>query len=182
MGNHLVQGSIAILGLFNAHNLHLVKLVQAVKAPHVLAVTAGFAAEAGGVGGELLGELIGPKDHVAVDIGHGHLCGGNHVEVVHGGVVHLAFLVRQLAGTKTGGGVHHHGRLNLFVTGSGVAVQEIVDKGALEFGSLAFVHRETGAGDLYTQVEVYDIVLFGQFPVREGTFGELGLFAAHFHH
>ena len=182
VGNHLVQGSVAVLRLLDADNFHFVELVQAVEAAHIFAVGTGFPAEAGRVGRQLLGELVLLQNHVTEDIGDGDLCGGNHVEPVQIGKVHLAFFVRQLAGTKAGSGIHHHGRLHLLVPGRRVAVQEEVDEGALQAGSLAFVYRETGAGDFDAQVKVDDVVLFGKFPVGEGTFRKIHLRTAHFHY
>ena len=182
VGHHFVQSSVAVLGLLYAHNFHFVKLVQAVKAAHVFAVGTGLTAEAGRVGGKLLGELVGAEDDVTEDVGDGNLGGRDHIEVVQVGVVHLAFLVGQLAGTKTGSGVHHHRRLHFLVAGCGVAVQEVVDEGALQLGAFAFIYRETGTGNLHAQVEVDDVVLLGQFPVGKCVLGEVHLGAAHLHH
>ena len=97
-------------------------------------------------------------------------------------MVHLAFLVGKLACAESGSGVDHHGRLDLLVAGRGVEVEEEVDQRALQLGSLALVDRETGAGDLDAQVEVDDVVFLGEFPVREGAFGQFHLGAAHLHH
>ena len=67
--------------------------MQAVQAAHVLAVGAGFAAETGGVGGHLDGEILLVEDHVAEDVRHRHLGRRDEVEIVHRGVVHLSLLV-----------------------------------------------------------------------------------------
>ena len=155
--------------------------METVQTADILAVGTGLAAEAGRVGRKLLRELVGVQDDVAEDVGHRHFGGRDHIEVIDGGVVHLAFLVGKLAGTEAGGGIDHHRRLHLLVARGGVAVQEEVDEGALELGSLALVHRETGAGDLHTEVKVDDIVLAGELPVREGVLREDGLLAAHLH-
>ncbi len=181
MGHHLVEGGVAVLRLLNPDDLHLVELVEAVQAADILAVGTGLAAEAGRVGRQLLRELVGGEDDVTVDVRHRDLGGRDHVEVIDRGVVHLAFLVGKLAGTEAGGGIDHHRRFHLLVAGGGVAVQEEVDEGALQAGSLALIDREAGAGDLHAQVEVDDVVLSGEFPVREGVFGELGLRTAHLH-
>ncbi len=156
--------------------------MQAVEAAYVLAIGTGFPAEARCVSGKLLGELVFGENHVTENIGDRDLCGGNHVEPVQARKVHLTFLVRQLAGTKAGSGVHHHGRLHFLVSGCGVAVQEEVDEGALQAGSLAFIDGETGASDFYAQVKVDDVVLLGQFPVGEGTFRKIHLRTAHLHY
>ena len=153
--------------MLDLDNLHLVELVQAVEAAHVLAVRAGLATEAGGVGAVLDGEVAGLEDGVTVNVGDGHLGGGDQVEVVEVGVVHLSFLVGQLAGGVGGGLVHHIGRLHLGIAVLGGGVEEEVDEGALHLGPFALVNGEAGAGDLAAQVEVNDVVLFHQFPVGE---------------
>ena len=175
VGDHIVQGLVGILRLLHAHDLDLVELVQAVQAADILAVRTGLAAEARRVGRQALRNLVGGEDHVTEDVGHGDLGGRDHIEVVQVGVVHLALLIGELARAETGSGVDHHRGLDLLVAGRGVAVEEEVDQRPLELGALALVDRETGTRDLDAQVEVDDVVLLGELPVRQGPFGELHL-------
>ena len=179
MRDHLVEGGVGVLGLLHAHDFDLVELVQAVQAADVLAVGAGLAAEARRVGRQALRDLVLRQNDVAEDVGHGHLGRRDHVEIVDLGVVHLALLVGELAGAEAGVAVDHHRRFDLLVAGRGILIEEEVDQGALQLGSLALVDREAGAGDLDAQVEVDDVVLLGELPVRQGAFGEVHLGAAH---
>ena len=97
-------------------------------------------------------------------------------------MVHLALLVRELAGTETGSGIHHHRRLNLQIAGLGVAVEEEIDEGSLKSRALALVNRESCAGDLHTEVEVDDVQLLGKLPVRECVRSQIRYLIAHLDH
>ena len=182
MGDHLVEGGVAVLGTLDADDLDLVELMEAVQPPDVLAVGTGFAAEARRIGRKLLREVRVLEDDVTVDVGDGHLRGGDEIEVIQADVVHLRLLVGKLARPEAGSGVDHHGRLHLAVARGRVEVEEVVDQRALQLGSLSLVHRESGAGELDAQVEVDDVELAGEFPVRKGSFGKHGIRAAHLDH
>ena len=88
-------------------------------------------------------------------------------------MVHLPLLVGELSRAEARGLVDHHGRLDLEVSGLRVAVEEVVDQRALQAGTLALVDGESGARELDAQVEVDDVVLAGQLPVRQRVFGQL---------
>ena len=163
----------------SAHQLYLAEFVQAVQAAHVLAIRACLAAEALGVGAVLDGEVFLVEDDVAVDVRHGHLGGGDEVEVVQLAVVHLALLVGQLACAVARSSVHHRGRHHFRVAGGACLVQEEVNQCALQSCALAFVDGEARAGDFHAQVEVDDVILLGQFPVGQGVLGQGCLHAAH---
>ena len=96
-------------------------------------------------------------------------------------MVHLSLLVGQLTCTETGSFVHHNRRFHFKIACLGVDVQEIVDESPLQPGSLAFVNRETGTGELHSKVEVDDVELLGEFPVRKGIRSEIRDFIAHLH-
>ena len=85
-------------------------------------------------------------------------------------VVHLPFLVGQLARAEARGFVDHDRRFHFEVAGPGVAVEEIVDQRTLQTGSLAFVDGESCARELDAQVEVDDVVFARQFPVGQRVF------------
>ena len=82
-------------------------------------------------------------------------------------MIHLSFLVRQLACSITAGSVYYCRRHNLLVTGLAGFRQEKVDQGALQLGTFPAIYGETGSGNLYTQIEIYQVIFLGQFPVRE---------------
>ena len=141
--------------------------MQTVQSAHILTVRTGLATEALCVGAVLDGQLLLVEDDVTVDVGDGHLSGRNEVEVIYLAVVHLTLLVGQLSCAVAAGGVHYRGRHNLGVAAGTCFVEEEVDQRSLQTGTLADIHGETGTGDLDAQVEVYQIVFLGQFPVGQ---------------
>ena len=143
---HLFQHVVAAVGVFDDHNLHLAEFVQAVQAADVLAIAAGLAAEAFAVTHALDGQLLGVDHLAAENIGDGNLCGGYHIEAVQRYGIHLALLVGQLAGAEARGFVDHQRRLYLHKARVGGLVEEEVDEGTLQTGTLAFVEGEAGAG------------------------------------
>ena len=182
MGHHVVERFVGIVGQRQPHDLHLVELVQTVQAAHVLAVGAGFAAETGGVGGHLDGEILLVEDHVAEDVRHRHLGRRDEVEIVHRGVVHLSLLVGQLSRAESRRLVDHHGRFNLLVARAGVVVEEVVDQRTLQAGSLALVNGKSRSGEFYAQVEIDDVVFLGQLPVRQRLGRQRRVVLHEFHH
>ena len=174
MVGHLLQRLVGAVGVLDGYNLDFVELVQAVEAAHVFAVGTGFTTEAGGVGAVLQREVALLENHVTVDVGDGHLGGGDEVEVIDLAVVHLSLFVRQLAGAVGGILVHHIGRLDFHETGGCGLVEEEVDEGALQTGAFAFIDGEAGAGDLGAELEVDDVVFLHEFPVRECALRQVG--------
>ena len=156
--------------------------MQAVQSAHILTIRAGLATEALRVGAVLDGQLLLVENDVAVDVGHGHLSRRNQVEVIYFAVVHLSLLVGQLTRAIAAGGIHHRGRHDLGVATGTRLIQEEVDQGALQTGSLAFIDGESGSGNLHTQVEVDDVVLLSQLPVGQCILRQLRLHATHLHH
>ena len=104
-----------MLGLVDTHDFHLVKLVQAVESPYVLAIGTSLAAEAGRVSAALDRQLLLVQYLVAEDVGDGHLRRGYQVEVVQIGVIHLSLLIGQLSRAVTAGLVDHVWGLHLHV-------------------------------------------------------------------
>ena len=168
MVDHGVEGGVALVRVGDLDDFHLVKLVEPVQAAHVLAVAAGLPTKARGVPANLLGQIRGLQHDVAVDVGQGNLRRGDHVQVVLLHVVHLAFLVRELPRAVAGVGVDHVGRDEFCVPCVVGFLQEKANEASLQLGALAFVERESGAGDFGSEVEVDQVVLFGQIPVGLG--------------
>ena len=93
-------------------------------------------------------------------------------------MVHLAFFVWQLPGAVSRVGIQHV-RWDVFcVSGFVGALQKEADESALEFGPLAFVEREAGARDLGAKVEVDQVKLFRDVPMRLGVSARRRRFAA----
>ena len=182
MFKHLVQCGIRILLAFHPHDFHLVELVQTVKPAHVLAVRTCFAAETWRICRAFYREAGAVHYHVAENIGHGYFRRRYHVEVVHLVVIHLAFLVGQLARTVTRSLVYHMRRLYLGISGGSVAVQEKVYQSPLKPRAFSLVHGEACSGYLHTEFKVDYIIFLGQFPVRHSSFEEFGngTFGKHF--
>ena len=179
---HILQSGIAVFGTLYAHDLHFVELVQTVEATYILAVAACLAAETCRVGAVLFGKLFLAEDHVTVDIGHGHFCRGDKIEVIYLTVVHLSLLVGELSCAVARCCVDHIGRFYLKVTCLVGLVEEELDEGALQACSFTDIYRESGAGDFHTQVEVDEVVFFSEIPVGEGVFTEFRHRAAGFLH
>ena len=175
---HLFESGIGVLGLFDADNLDLVELMETVESADILAVGAGLATEACGVGAVLYREFVGGNDDVAVNVGDGNFGGRDEVEFVLIDEIHLAFLVGELACAVAGGFVHDVGGLYLKIAGLACLVEKELDEGALQTGALADVDGETGTGDLHTEVEIDDVVFLCEFPVGECVGGKVGHRAA----
>ena len=149
--------------------------MQAVKSAYILAVRAGLAAEALGVSAVLYWQLLLIQDNIAVDVGYGNLGCRNQIEVINLTVVHLALLVGQLSCAVTRCGVNYGRRHDLSVTGLVSLGQEEIDECALQLCTFSYIYGESCACYLYTQVKVNQVVLLGQFPMRNLGVGVLGV-------
>ena len=95
-------------------------------------------------------------------------------------MVHLSFFVRKLSCAVTGSGVDHCRWHDFNISGFACFIQEEVDKGTLKLCTFSFVYRKTCSCDFNTQVEVYQIIFFCQFPVGKCSFGTFGFHSSHF--
>ena len=168
MCQHFLVTLFRVLRLVNAYNLDLRELVQTIQAAHVLTIRACLATEALCIGTVLDRQVFLVEDYVTVDIRHRHFGCGNQVEVIHFAMIHLSFLVGQLSCTITGSLVYHRWWHDLCIASLVSLCQEEIDEGSLQLGTLTDIHRETGTGNLHTQVEVNKIVLLSKFPVGQG--------------
>ena len=89
-------------------------------------------------------------------------------------MVHLAFLVRELARATTGVAVDEVRGDEFFISGGTGPVEDELDEGTLELGALAPVHGEACSGDFHAGLEVDETVLIGQFPMRLGRIAQIG--------
>ena len=111
IGGELFELVVALLGPRELHQLHLLKLVLADDAAHVAAVGAGFAAEAGRVGAQRDGQLVGVESFVAKQIGDGDFGGGSEPEIVVSRILKRSSSnFGKLAGAEEAGGIDQEGR------------------------------------------------------------------------
>src|SRR5690606_3893361 len=83
-------------------------------------------------------------DGIAVQVGDGHLRRGNEVQVIDAYVVHLPFLIGELAGTEAGRLIDQYGGLHFPITGLCSLVEEEVDHSTLQPCPLALIYGESG--------------------------------------
>ena len=125
-----------------------------------------LAPETGRICGVIDREVRGVEDLIAVDVGDGHLRGGNQVQVVALDGVHLPFLVRQLAGAAPGGGIDQQRRPQLQVACQLRHLEHEADEGALQPGAGAGVQDESAAGDLGAALQIEEPQALRDLPVR----------------
>ena len=97
-------------------------------------------------------------------------------------MIHLSFLIGKLTCTKTGSSIYHCRRHNLHISGFTCFIQEEVDQGTLQPGTLSFINREACSCDLHTQVKVYQVIFLCQFPMGQRIFRQFCFHTAHFLH
>ncbi len=163
---HLFVTGVRVLGGINTYDLDLRELVQTIQSAYVLAVRACLTTETLGIGTVLDRQLDLIQDDVAIEVRYGHLSRRDQIEVIHLAVVHLTLLVGQLTRAVTRSGVHHRRRHDLRIAGLVGLSQEEIDQRTLQTSTLSDIDRETGARDLDAQVEIDEVVLLSQFPVR----------------
>ena len=153
VAHQLLEGVLRILGLLEAHQLHLVELVLADEAPGVLAVASRLAAEAGGERAVLEREPRALEDLVPVVVGHRHFGRGDQV-VPPGGLEEVLLEFRQLAGAAHRIGVHQIRRQQLQVAALASGVEEELHHRELQACQRAPIEREACAGHLRGALEV----------------------------
>ena len=142
--------------------------MQTIQAAHILSIRTGLAAEALSVSAVLNGQVFLIEDDVAIDIRDGHLSGGNQIEVVHFSVIHLTFLVGQLACAIARCSVNYRRRHYLRVATLAGFVEEEVNECALQTSTFTDVDGETGTRNLHSEVKVDEVVFLGQLPMGKG--------------
>ena len=99
MGQHLVKRLVRMLRLVDAYNLNLVKLVQTVKSADIFSIRTGLTTETSRICTILYRKILLVKYHVTEYIGYRHLGRRYKIKVVKIAMIHLSFLVGQLART-----------------------------------------------------------------------------------
>ena len=125
----------------------------------------GLLAEAGGEGGVAARQGVGVEDLTGVQVGEHDLGGGNQ-EVVARDVIGVVLELGQLTRAEHGLTLDDDGRPPLLEATARVRVQEEVDKGALQAGAGATENGEAAAGELVAALEVEDVEVGAQVPVR----------------
>ncbi len=82
-------------------------------------------------------------------------------------MIHLSLLVRQLTCAEAGILVDNYRWFYLAVTGLFAFVKKEVYQCPLESGTLALINGETGAGYLYSEIKVNDVIFLDKVPVRD---------------
>ena len=80
-------------------------------------------------------------------------------------MVHLPFLIGKLPCSIGRILVHKVRRKDFFIACGDISVEEEIDQGALEDGSLTRIHRKSSTGDLHSSFKIDQSVGFGQFPM-----------------
>ena len=126
---------------------------------------AGLLAEAGGEGGVAARQGIGVEDLTGVQVGE-HDLGGGDQEVVARDVIGVVLELGQLARAKHGLTLDDDRRPPLLEATAGVRIEEEVDEGTLQAGTGATENGETAAGELVAALEVKNVEVGAQIPVR----------------
>ena len=119
----------------------------------------------GGEGGVAARQGVGVEDLAGVQVGK-HDLGGGDQEVVARDVVGVVLELWQLTRAKHGLTLDDDGRPPLLKTTAGVRIEEEVDKGAFQAGASATENGKTAAGELVAALEVEDVQIGAQIPVR----------------
>lgn len=147
MAGHFLKRGVGILGPANLHELHLLELVLADHAAHVLAVRARLGAEAGGMGGEAQWQLFGGEDPFAHQVGERDLGGGDEIAPrLARDREEIGLELGQLAGALHDLGKHEKRGVDLEVAMlAGMQVEHELSERTMKPGELAAQHGETSA-------------------------------------
>ena len=169
VAGQLRESVVARLLRGEVDQLDLVELVLADQAADVLAVGAGLAAEAGGVGGVAARQIRLLERLPAVQVGQRHLGGGHQVVVGPLELEQVGLELGELSRSDQRVGVDDERRQHLGVAvRARVEVEHELDERPLEPGAGPEVGGEAGAGHLGAALEVEDAEIGPQVPVRLG--------------
>ncbi len=151
---------------------HLLELMLADDAAHVLAVRSGLAAEARRVGRERDWQPRGIEHFVAVEICDRDFGGGNEPEILFA-VRHAEGIgaeLRQLPRSVHRIGIHQVRRKNFGVPVlAGVQIEHEIGERTFEFGAQVPVDGEARAGEFHGALQVENAEFGAEFPVRLGS-------------
>ena len=182
MVQHLLQRAIRMLGLIDTHEFHLIKLMQTIQSPHILAITAGLATKASRISAALDRQIFLIENLIAENIRDRHFGRRNQIEIIHLGMIHLPLFIRQLPRSITRSLVYHKRRLYLQIARLACLIQEECFQRTLQARHLTDIHRKTRTGDLNAEIKINQIIFLTQIPVTQGIGRKLRNHAALFHH
>ena len=171
-----------LFGVFrfvNANQFHFRELMQTVQSAHIFSIRAGFATETLRIGAVLDRQLLFIEDNITVDISNRDFGCRDQIKIIHFAMIHLPFLVRQLARTITGSSIHNCRRHDFRITGFTGFIQEEVNQRTLQLRTLSLVNRETGTCDLHSQVKIDQVIFLCQFPMGQCVFRQFRFHTAH---
>ena len=165
LGGHALELLVGLLRLGKLDHLDLVELVLADDTAGVATSGAGLLAEAGGEGGVAARQGISIENLAGVQVGK-HDLGGGDQEVVARDVIGVVLELGQLTRAKHGLTLDDDGRPPLLKATAGVRVKEEVDEGTLKTGAGATENGKAATGELVAALEIEDVEVGAQVPVR----------------
>ena len=93
-------------------------------------------------------------------------------------MIHLTFLVGQLACTIARRFIYDIRGLDFFISGLPCFIKKELNQCTLQSRAFATIYRETCAGYLHSEVKVYYIVFFCKIPMRKSVFRQIGHYSA----
>ena len=161
---HGFQLFVALLRLGDFDHFDLIELVLADQATGIAAGAARLLAEARAVGAVADGQILAVQDHIAVQVSHGHLGGGNQEGVLIQ-LVGVLFKLGQLTRAGHGAAGDHVGRQHLGVAVGSMGIHKEVDDRALKTRAQAAIHGKARTADLCRRVEIQDIQIGADIPM-----------------
>ena len=165
LGGHALELLVGLLRFSELDHLDLVELVLTDDAAGVATGGTGLLAEAGGEGGVAARQGVGVEDLAGVQVGE-HDLGGGDQEVVARDVIGVVLKLGQLARTEHGLTLDDDGRPPLLEATARVRVEEEVDEGTLQAGAGATENGKAATGELVATLELEDVQIGAQIPVR----------------
>ncbi len=176
--NHFFQLVVGILGLGNLHQLHLIELVLAHQAAHVLTIGPGLATKTWGISNVVQREKVSLQNLIPMNVGQRNLGGRNEKKVRLRCSKQIFLELGQLSRPRHRIPVHQKRREYFLVAAlARVKVQHKINKGSLQQCPRATVKREPRSRQFRCSGEVQDPQLFSDLPMVFREKVEFGDFA-----
>ena len=172
----LIVPRLGVLGLADHDHLLLLKLVDAVHTALLNAVRALLLAEAGGVGGQRLGQFVGGNDLVDEPADHGVLAGADQIQVLALDLIHHGVHIRLAHNALHHVAVDHEGGDAVGEALGDHEVPAISQHSLVETGNVTQQVVEAGAGDTAGGVHINAVkALHNVRVIGDGEVRHLGL-------